>query len=215
MKRTLNEMESKGWVRRTDGAYELTALGAAMLAAYEQFRERNHSATRLRPFLEHVSASVFDLDATALADATIVTPDDDPTAFVDHLTDLRAGATRIRQYSPFLMSESLQQLSANVGDAPPTRDVTLVVRTDTPPRSSPEYRERFDALTDAAHTDVYVYPDGPMLGFGIADGTAYLGAADDNGMPVALLIGDAPELVSWVERQFERFLDAAAPISTE
>ena len=215
VKRTMSTMESRGWIRPTNGAYELTSLGAAMLSAHGEFRERSRIATRLRSFLEHVPAATFDFDVTALDDATVVTPDDDPTAFVDHLVDLRSDATRIREYAPFLMFDSLQQLSAGVGNGHTTGDVSLVVRTDEPPQSSPEYGERFDTLTDAAHVDVHVYPDGPMLGFGVADGCAFLGAADDRDMPAALLKSDAPELVSWVERQFERCLDAAEPRPAE
>jgi predicted transcriptional regulator len=218
VKRTLNAMESRRWVRPTNGAraYELTALGAALLAAYEEFRERSHVATRLRPFLGHVSASTFDVDVEALANATVRTPDDDPTAFVDRLVELRAGATRIREYTPFLLLDSLEQFAEGFGNGQPDGEVTLVVRTDTPPRSSPTYDERFAALLEAPHVDAHIYPDGPTnIAFGVADGRAFLGAADDDGMPGALLEGEAPELVAWVERQFEDCLDAAAPIAPE
>ncbi|AXG05926.1 winged helix-turn-helix transcriptional regulator [Haloplanus rubicundus] len=211
VKRTLRAMESRGWIRPTNGAYELTALGATVLAAHEEFRERSRIARRLRPFLERVPASEFDPGIGALADATVCTPDDDPTAFVDRLVELRAGATRVREYTPFLMLDSLEQFSEGNGQS--DGDVIVVVRTDTPPRSTPAYDERFEALVAAPHAEVYVDPDGPTnIAFGVADGTAFLGVADDDGMPGALLVGDAPELVSWVERQFEDCLDAAEPL---
>jgi len=215
VKRTLNAMESRGWVRPTNGAYELTALGVAMLSAYETFRERSHTATRLRPFLEHVPASLFDLDIDVLADATVVTPDDDPTVIADRLVDLRSGATRIREYTPYLLLDSVRQFADQVGGDQLYPDVTLVVETDTPPRSSTEYAEGFETLVTASDADVRRHPDGPSFGFGIVDGWAFLGVADDSGMPAALLKSDAPELVSWVERRFERCLDAAEPISAE
>jgi predicted transcriptional regulator len=214
VKRTLSAMESRGWIRPANGAYELTALGATVLAAHEVFRERIRIATRLRPFLERVPASEFDPGIDALADATVYTPDDDPTAFVDRLVELRSGATRVHEYAPFLMLDSLEQFSEGFGNGQPDADVTLAVRTDTPPRSSPAYDERFEALVAAPHAEVYVDPDGPTnIAFGVADGTAFLGVADDDGMPSALLEGDAPELVSWVERQVDDRLDAAAPLS--
>jgi len=147
VKRTLNAMESRGWVRPTNGAYELTALGVAMLSAYETFRERSHTATRLRPFLEHVPASLFDLDIDVLADATVVTPDDDPTVIADRLVDLRSGATRIREYTPYLLLDSVRQFADQVGGDQLYPDVTLVVETDTPPRSSTEYA----GVRDAGH----------------------------------------------------------------
>jgi predicted transcriptional regulator len=214
--RTLSEMESRGWIRPVDGAYELTTLGATVLAAREEFRERTRIATRLRPFLERVPASAFDPGIDALADATVYTPDDDPTAFVDRLVELRSGATRVREYTPFLMLDSLEQFAEGFGNGRSDADVTLVVRTDTPPRSTPAYDERFAALVAAPHAEVSVDPDGPTsIAFGVADGTAFLGVADDDGMPGALLEGDAPELVSWVERRVDDRLDAAEPIAPE
>jgi predicted transcriptional regulator len=216
VKRTLSAMESRGWIRPADGAYELTTLGATVLAAHEAFRERIRTARRLRPFLERVPASEFDPGIDALADVSVYTPDDDPTAFVDHLVELRSGATRVREYTPFLMLDSLEQFSEGFGNGGSDGDVTLVVRTDTPPRSSPTYDERFTALVEAPHADLYVDPDGPTdIAFGVADGTAFLGVADDDGMPGALLEGDATELVSWVERHVDDCLDAAEPITPE
>ena len=210
VKRTLSAMESRGWTRPDDGAYELTTLGATVLAAHEAFRERTRIATRLRPFLERVSASEFDPGIDALADTTVYTPDDDPTAFVDRLVELRSGATRIREYAPFLMLDSLEQFSEGFGNGRSDADVMLVVRTDTPPRSTLAYDERFTALVEATHADLYVDPDGPTsIAFGVADDTAFLGVADDDGMPGALLVGDTAELVSWVERQVDDRLDAA------
>lgn len=215
VKRTLSEMESRGWVRATEGAYELTALGDAMLSAYERFRERSHVATRFQPFLEHVPASMFDLDVEVLADATVVAPEDDPTAFADRMVSLRSDAARIREYAPFLMLDTVRQLARRVENGQPTPDMTLVVRTDAPPPSSPEYHDRFETLVEAPGVDVRRYPDGPMLGFGVVDGRAFLGATADDGTPRFLLESDASELVSWVERQFESCLAAAEPISDD
>jgi predicted transcriptional regulator len=213
VKRTLCGMESRGWVRPTGGAYELTALGGAMLSAHESFRERCRVASRLQPVLEHVPASMFDVDIEMLANAAVVGPEDDPVAFVDRMLALRSDAARIREYAPFLMLDTVRQLVGRVGTDDPTPDVTLVVRTAAPPQSSPAYRERLGTLADAPGVDMRCYPDGPMLGFGVADGRAFLGAATDDGVPCFLLESDAPQLVSWVERQFESCLAASEPLS--
>jgi predicted transcriptional regulator len=214
LKRTLRAMESRGWVHASNGTYEFTALGACILAAYEEFRDCERIADRLRPFLEHTPATVFDLDIDALADANVVEPVDDPTAFADTLLDIRASADRLREYAPFLLLDSVRQLSNRVDDGPPDPDVTLVVRTDAPPRSSPEYADRFETLVEAPSVDVRRNPDGPMLGFGVADGHAFLGAADENGTPTVLLTGESAALVEWVESRFEVVHAAAEPIDS-
>jgi predicted transcriptional regulator len=212
LKRTLRAMESRGWVHASDGAYEFTALGACILSAYEEFRDCERIADRLRPFLEHTPATAFDLDIDALTDADVVEPVDDPTAFADKLLDIRAGADRLREYAPFLLLDSVRQLATRVDDGPPAPDVTLVVRTDAPPRSSSEYADRFATLVEAPSADVRRNPDGPMLGFGIADGHAFLGVADENGMPTVLLAGESADLVEWVESRFEAVRAAAESI---
>ncbi|WP_049935038.1 helix-turn-helix transcriptional regulator [Haloplanus natans] len=215
VKRTLSAMESRGWVRKVDGGYELTALGETLLSAYERFRERSRVASRLRPVLEHVPASMFDFDIEALTDATVVAPDDDPAAFADRMVALRADANRIREYAPFLTLDSVRQLAQHVENGRPSPDTTIIVRTDAPPQSSPEYRERFRTPVEAPGVDIRHHPDGPMLGFGIVDGRAFLGAAADDGMPCFLLESEGSALVSWVDRQFENCLAAAEPLSVE
>ncbi|WP_435067510.1 helix-turn-helix transcriptional regulator [Haloplanus sp. C73] len=211
LKRTLSEMMSRGWVRRRGGTYEFTALGDAVLTAYEGFRERERVARRCRAFLEHTPAHAFDASLDALADANVVGTDADPTAPVDRLVDIRAGATELREYAPFLIIDTVRQLAARVdADAPP--DVTLILGTATPDGVSDEYRERFATLAAAPTVDVHIYPDGPPFAFGVADGHAFVGAATMEGMPRALLEGDAPPLVAWVDQQFDRYLGHADPL---
>lgn len=215
VKRTLSAMESRGWVRPVDGTYELTAFGAMILSAYEEFRECERTVTRLRPFLEHVPARTFDLGVETVADATVISPEDDPTAFVDRLVELRAGTSRLRQYTPFLLLDSVRQLAEQVRNGQSTPDVMLVLGTDAPPQASPEYAEQFETLADAPSVDIRLYSDGPPIGFGVADGHAFFGAADSRDIPHSLLVSDAPGVVAWVEREFEAYFDAAEPLSTE
>jgi len=215
LKRTLNAMESRGWVRSIGGTYEFTALGGTILDTYEEFRDHERLADRLQPFLEHAPAATFDLGLDALADADVVAPDDDPGAFADRLVDLRAAATRVREYAPFLLIDSVRQLSAQAKNGESTPEVTLVLGTDLPPQSSPEYADRFETLTAAPNIDVRLNSDGPPLGIGIADDRAFLGTANGRGMPHALLVSDASEVVDWAERQFESCLSAAEPISPD
>jgi predicted transcriptional regulator len=217
IKRTLNAMESHGWIQPADGAYQLTVLGACILSAYEEFRDRERLAERVRPFLEHTPAVALDadFDLETLADATVVTSDSGPTAFVDHLLEIRSDVSRLREYAPFLMLDSVRQLAERVESGLPAPDVTLVLQTDAPPRSSPEYAERVETLLDAESVDVRLYPDGPMIGLGVADSSGFLAAADGDGIPNILLAGDDPELVAWIERALDDYLAAAEPLSPE
>ncbi|SDZ93909.1 Predicted transcriptional regulator, contains HTH domain [Haloplanus vescus] len=212
LKRTLSTMADRGWVRVNDGAYEFTALGDAILSAYEGFRARERVVNRCRTFLEHTPADQFDAGIDALSDATVVDSETDPTAPVDRVVELRNEATRLRQYAPFLLVDSVEQLTERVaGDSP--LDATLVLQRATPPDAADAYRERFEALATAPSIDVHIYPDGPPFGFGVADGHAFVGAADANGMPHALLEGETPPLVSWVDRRLDRYLELADPFT--
>ncbi|MEF8857078.1 MAG: hypothetical protein V5A16_06610 [Haloplanus sp.] len=215
LKRTLDAMESRGWVQPVDGAYELTALGDCTLSAYEKVRDCERLADRVRPFLEHTPAAAFDLDVEALAGATVTTSADDPTAFTDHLLEVRADTSRVREYAPFLMLDSVRQLAHRVESGHSAPDVTLVLQTATPPQSSPEYTERFETLLDAESVDIWLYPDGPMIGMGVADDHGFLGAADGSGIPKILLASDSPELVEWIERTLDDYVDAAERLTPE
>ncbi|WP_251329381.1 helix-turn-helix transcriptional regulator [Haloplanus pelagicus] len=213
LKRTLRTMESRGWVRPAADGYELTALGEAILSAYDRFRDRARTARRFRPFLERTPASAFDLDVEVLADATVVRPDDDPTAPVDRLLELRAEATEVREVAPFLLRDTVEQLVDRVtGDRPP--DVTLVLEdaTPTPSRFSPAYCDRFRCLLDASSVAVHVVDDVPFA-LGVADRHAFVGSTDLEGMPGPLLESDDAAVVDWAERSVERYLDRAEPLS--
>ena len=208
LKRTLRTMESRGWVEPVDGGYELTALGAAALATYERCRKRERIARRVRPVLEHAPAAAFDLDVGALADATVIRPDEDPTAPVDRLLELRAGASTLREAAPFLLRDTVEQLADRVTAESPPPEVTLVLEDAEP---SPEaysgaYCDRFRELIEAPTVDVHVADEVPVA-VGVADGHAFVGVADRDGVRGLLLESDDDAVVDWAERSIDRYLD--------
>ena len=211
LKRTLRAMESRGWVRAADGGYELTAMGDTLLTAYDRFRRRERIATEVRAFLERTPAEAFDLDVEALADATLVRPDDDPTAPVDRLLDLRADATRVREVAPYLLRDTVEQLAGGGAAGSPRPEVTLVLEDATPQPAefSPTYCDRFRTMLDSPGIHVYVADGTVPFAFGVADDRAFLGSAGIDGMPGALLVADDPAVVDWVDRSVDRYLDRA------
>ncbi|MFB6195426.1 MAG: helix-turn-helix transcriptional regulator [Haloplanus sp.] len=212
LKRTLGAMESRGWVRNVDGAYELTSLGAAILSAYDRFRDHERIAEQFRPFLERTPGAVFDPSIDALADATIRYPDD-PESSIDRLVELRADASRLRECAPFLLLESVRQLADRITDDGPSPDVTLVIGDGTPTTDqyTAEYCERFATLAAADSVDIHLHSDIPFP-FGVFDGHAFAGAMEPDGMPHAMIESDHPELVDWAERTFDDYLAAADPL---
>lgn len=213
LKRTLRAMESRGWVRTVDGAYELTSLGGTMLSAYEEFRDRERAAERLRPVFEQTPAAAIDLDVAALADANVVHPGDDPTEPIDRLLELRADAAELRECAPYLLYDTVDQLADRVTDDPSPPDVTLVLGDGAPPmdRFPAGYRERFETLVDAPTVDVHVHPDDLRFSFGVADDHAFVVGVDLDGAAHTLLETDDPEAVDWATRRFEEYLAASSP----
>jgi predicted transcriptional regulator len=212
LKRTLGEMESRGWVRPVDGGYELTSLGGTFLEAYEAFRDRERLADRLRPVFELTPAEVIDPDVDALTDATVVHPGDDPTEPIDRLVELRADAAHLRECAPYLLYDSVDQLATRVTDERPPPDVTLVLEDDQPPmeRFPAGYRERFETLLDAPSVDVYAYPGDVRFALGVADDHAFVVGVDpDEGAHTLLETADAAA-VDWGERRFESYRAASA-----
>ena len=212
LKRTLRTMESRGWVEPADGGYELTALGETALATYERGRKRERIARRVRPVLEHAPAAAFGLDVEALADATVVRPDDDPTAPVDRLLELRAGASHLREAAPFLVRDTVEQLAERVTTESPPPAVTLVLgeAEPSPEAYSGAYCDRFRDLIDAPTVDVHVADDVPFA-VGVADGHAFLGVASRDDVRGFLLESDDDAVVDWAERSIDRHLEQADP----
>lgn len=215
LKRTLREMRSRGWVRDVGDEYELTALGGTLLAAYEEFRDRERIAERLRPVLERTPAAAVDLDVEALADATVVDPGDDPTAPMDRLLDLRANATELRECAPYLLYDSVEQMADRVTDERSPPDVTLVLGDGDPAmdRFPTGYREQFEAMADAPSVDIYTHPDDIRFAFGVADDHAFVVGVALDGVDHTLLESDDPAAVDWATRRFEAYRSAATPRS--
>lgn len=211
LKRTLREMCSRGWVREVGDEYELTSLGGTLLATYEEVRDRERIADRLRPVLKRVPATAVDLDVETLADATVIDTDGDPTAPIDRLLDLRATATDLRECAPYLLYDSIQQLADRVTDEPSPPDVTLVLEDGDPPMDGfpSGYREQFEAVADTPSVDVYAHPDDIRFAFGVADDHAFIVGVDLDGAAHTLLESDDPAVVDWVMRRFEAYRSAA------
>ncbi|MFB6108239.1 MAG: helix-turn-helix transcriptional regulator [Haloplanus sp.] len=206
LKRTLDNMASRGWIRAVDDGYELTALGATVLRAYECFHERTTAAARLSTFLSHLPSS-FDLDPTRLADANLaVATENDPYAPVDRLMELRADASFVREAARFLYEDSVRQLTARAHDDPPAR-VHLVLMTD--PDVSVARPVGFEKLLDAPSVDCRFVDTVDFL-FGVVDDRAFVGATEDDQLRVFADTDDVA-VVEWVERRFRALRDAADP----
>ncbi|WP_248897958.1 helix-turn-helix transcriptional regulator [Haloplanus halobius] len=214
LKRTLGTMESRGWVQSVDGTYELTSLGVAILSAYERCRENERIAERFRPFLERTPASAFDLGIGELNGSNLVDPTGDPTAPTDRLLELRTDASRIRECAPFLLRDSVSQFveRATAERSPPSVTLVLADGRPTPEQYTEAYCEQFETLLDAPSVDVYANSDGVRIPFGLADGHAFVGSMEPDGMPHTLIDGEQSALVDWADRRFEAALAAATPL---
>jgi len=205
VKRALSNLADRHLIRAEEGSVQVTALGATVADRYETFVEDVRLARRLRPFLRRVPAGALDVDLRHFADAEVVTAaEGSPYAPMDRVLELRRGATRLRELSTIVASESVGQLAERLERE--DLDVEIVITADAlaRARSNPDYEDAFAATRDAEDLSLFATEAEVPFLLGILDDTVALSVTDEDGMPAATVVTDAAPVREWALDRFER-----------
>jgi predicted transcriptional regulator len=212
--RALDALEEEGYVGERESGYALTAFGRLSVRAYREYSEEVSLLERYRPLLRDLDAGRFDLDPDLLRGADlIVASEASPYAILDRVLELRAEATRIREFAPGIEDKSVRQLADRLRDG-----ADIAVELVLPPGaleaalSHPEYGDDHRVAREADSVDFFVYPDRFAAFLGVLDDTVAL-AAGSGGRPSALAVSDRPDLREWALDRFRTFRREATPLA--
>ncbi|MFC6989354.1 helix-turn-helix transcriptional regulator [Haloplanus sp. GCM10025708] len=214
VKRTLGELEDRGWIRPVGEGYDATALGVSVLDALDGALDRVDLATRFAPLLSHVPGDAVDLDVGGLADATLVSPTEgNPYAAMHRLHELRTGAAYVRELAPTPCLDGVEQLTERIGSADDPPDVEAVVEAAALDAvdSSSDVRAELEALATAETADVRTCDQAIPVVLGVYDETAVIGALDDDGILVALAETTDPAVRDWVVDEYRSYRQQSTP----
>lgn len=210
--RILDALGERGYLSDRDGAYALSAFGAAVADAYETYRESTALAERYRPLLRHLDSEVLGVDPTLLRGAELtVASDASPYAVLDRVLRLRRGAERTREMVPSIEAKSIEQLADRVeGESAFEFEVILPPSALEEAAEHPEYADAHRRTRDAGAVSLYVYPEPFSFVLGVIDGTGVLGVSVD-GLPHAVVESDRGGFVAWIEERLDGFRAEATP----
>lgn len=212
--RTLAGFCDRGWVEKCDGTYRLTPGGRMVYEQYTELVATVERADKLGDFLTNAPSVVTDAP-TAVLDAVTVTTavSGNPHAPLNrYLTVVGTDPVeRFRGISPIVSPVFNDSAETVLG---PTTEMELVVDEDVLETSKSEYT---DALALAAKLDQFTLRLVDRVEFGLllVDGHGMVAAYDDDGNMVALVDGDDPDVVAWVEDLYESVRDRSTVVDRE
>lgn len=214
--RSLNDFEQRDWVTHEDGVYRLTPVGERIIDELLGLVETVNAVEGLSPFLRWFPTGAFDLDITALADATVVTPSEgDPYAPARTQTKLLRATGDFRGIFPSIDLEGSKFVHEQITNGRLEAEIVVspsVEETITGGEFARLFREKLETgrLT-VLSTDVE-----PPFYLGIADDeTVQIGVEDGEGFPRALLEVDDERVLEWASGVYKRYGDRAEVLPVE
>lgn len=206
--RIARALADHGFVERIDGRYALTPFGEVAAAEVERVRTAFAAADRLRPFLDAVADTPFELDVSWFADSEVTTSGPgDPYAPVEQFMKLLSETDSLRGFDTTSVAPIfVDEIREEILDGMATSVVYLPTVAAQIAESYPE--ELADAM---ASNDLQLYTR-ESLPFGLAlfDDRVGLGAYDDRtGMLTVFVDTDDPRALAWGERLYEYYRDDA------
>lgn len=210
IRRTVREFEERGWIRRDEGRYEPTELGAFIASAIEDLFNRLETERQLRGVSKWLPGedSGFPIEKCAEADVTVAEPDD-PYAPVRQFESLFQEATRLRFLRPeiALMEPAFDVLLEHVNSGV---EITFVDRPSCNTYFLSTYPEHSPAMMRRDNFTVLEHVDLPSYGLALLDHRVAISGYEEESGTVQLLVDtDSPEVRAWAEAKFSAYADEA------
>jgi predicted transcriptional regulator len=208
--RTLAGFSKRRWVQKSNGLYHLTPGGEMVYERYEQLIETVERADRMSEFLTNVGEIGENIPSEVLDKLNITTAvESDPHAPLNrYLTVLGSETVRdFRGVSPIVsrvFNESAEQVLG------PETEMELVIDREVLERSKTEYSEALKRGVELDQFSLRIIDSGVDFGILLVDGRGVV-AAYERGNMVALVDGDDPAVVEWVEEVYESVREKSIP----
>lgn len=205
VQRNLAELVDRGLAEKRDGVYGLTTVGALVADRHTAYLDALATLSEHERLFRHLPGIDHAPDPELLRDTSgaMATPTY-PQAPVDHYLDVLASrsADRIRMVSPVLSRQFHRVHAKHVLGGTET-DLVLPAETVETARSlNPT---EFAAVLHVDGFRLFRYPGDVAVGLTLGDDWAVVNAYDDDGQLQACVSGDAPDLVAWAKRVYDRY----------
>ena len=208
--RSLQSLQNRGWVEKSDGAYRLSRAGRIVAAEFGRLLDTVKTVEELSEFLRWYPA---DIDIPDLLDAKDVevtySTDADPYAPARRQTEILHTAERLRILLPAIDLDSTKTITEQVTQRGLELETVVSPNVESTVESdefAPLMREKIQTGRSA----VFVAQESLPFYLGLADdGRVQVGLADDEGLPRALLETDDDRIRAWAEGMYEDYREPA------
>lgn len=211
--RNLDALERRGWIRRSDGRYEITPCGELIASDFFDLVETVNSGSKLQPFLQRFPVPELDVDLDRLSESDLfVATEKDPYRPVNRHVEFMQRDGRFRCMLPSIGLQSMKAARDCVLERCQRQEVIVDADVAETVRAERPYRELFSEMLETGRLEAYVYDGTIQYYLGLAPGTVQIGVEDDDGIPRALLESGDEGIAAWAESTFERYRRRAEPL---
>ena len=208
--RSLQSLQERGWVEKSDGAYRLSRAGRIIAAEFARLLDTVNTVQELSEFLRWYPA---DVDVPDLLDANDVevtySTDADPYAPARKQTEILHTAERLRILLPAIDLDSTKTITEQITQRGLELETVVSPNVESTIESdefAPLMREKMQTGRSA----VFIAQESLPFYLGLADcGRIQVGLADEDGFPRALLETANESISSWAEGVYRDYREQA------
>ena len=212
--RILRDLESRGWIERSNGTFEATSLGRSVNVAFHEFLDTIETAHRFQALAHLLPEGLLELGIERFRDAEIAIPtSSDPQAPIRLAVRQVREAETVRILTHAFAPGVIDALHDGVLAGEQTVEAVMTGAVLDIFAADPELREKVHAILSTDRARFY-RPNEPIpYILAIMDDSVGVGVDDEQGRPHAVLdIGD--EVVhEWAVELFERYRLSSKAVS--
>ena len=213
VKRNLDSLVERGWVREEDGEYAITAPGELIAEDFRGLLQSIRTAERLAPVMKWMPAASFDFDLRDLADARITLSEpNDPYAPVDRYIETIETADNYRALLPAVARPAIEELHERVLAGEAAGELVFGRAVARTVEANARSAQRCEEMAGTGRMSVAVYDGTLPYYLGLVDDTVQIGVEDDGGMQRALVESAAPSVCRWASDTYEAYRESATAL---
>lgn len=214
--RILQDFEERDWIERDGSAYRATVTGKLVSRGFGDLIEILETDAELRPVVRWLPADAITFGLTHLTTATITTPTRvRPNAPVQRALDLLRDASTVRVVSYAFNEQSLAAVAERTAAGDQRFEGVFSTSAIDALADDSELSRQLRELLAAEDAEVRIADDSIPVAATIADSVVHLFLRDDTGILQAAIDIDEPEVLAWATDLFDRYWDAAEPLTVD
>jgi predicted transcriptional regulator len=198
--RSLSGFEERGWVRKRDERYALTATGRHVFEQYDDLATAVHHGDRFSGFLSEFRLAD-DLPFPFEGEVCVSTPTEPQVAADFFLDNLPSGADSLRGFSPVLTQDLVETFEPTVRAG---TTVELVYDEVLARRALEAYPETMELAMASESVTIHVVEESIRSGLALFDDQIFLKAYGPRGGLRACLHSTDQQLLDWGDDWFDR-----------